>query len=437
MTDPSKTDPTRLCPGCFRVELPEGTCERCGFDRAQASSPTTLPVGAVLAGKYLIGRVLGSPGGFGITYLGWNLHLQTRVAIKEFMPRDLVARSNSRYEIVPHTGDDHESFVYGLGKFLEEARTLAKFDHRNVVQVSDYFEENGTAYLVMKYYDGAPLSDYVAAQGGTIPLDVAVQIFLPVLDALEDVHARGFLHRDIKPSNIYLTDKGRPILLDFGASRQAMSERSRSLSAVLTPGYAPFEQYHRRGRQGPWTDIYACAATFYRVVVGVAPPEANSRMAGEELRAPHEVVEGMSRSMSEGILRALEVRAADRLQTVAELEDVLRDRWDPSAPRAPQGAWAEAEGTGSGHARPGSADTPDASSHSGPARQPGSADADTQPVGAGAAAWNDPTRPVNRAAGSVPFDATRPLHGAGGPPAGGSGGGDDGGKGDDAGGGAG
>jgi len=222
---------------------------------------------------------------FGITYLGWDERLQTRVAIKEYLPRELAGRDADHRTVAAHSGEDADAFAFGLGKFLEEARTLAKLDHPNLVRVRDFFEENGTGYLVMDYYDGLTLAEYLARQpGGKIPEDQAIGILLPILDGLREVHAKGFLHRDIKPANIYLTAANRPILLDFGAARQAMGEHSRSLSVVLSEGYAPIEQYQRNGKQGPWTDVYGAAATLYTMVTGQVPPAATDRVSHDTLR---------------------------------------------------------------------------------------------------------------------------------------------------------
>jgi len=157
---------------------------------------------------YLIGRVLGRPGGFGITYLGWDIRLEGFFAIKEYLPRDLAGRDTDRATVMPHSREDKELFRYGLEQFLQEARTLKKIDHSNVVRVSNFFEENDTAYLVMDYYKGITLEEYRKQQGGKIAETLAINIMMPILDGLREVHERGFLHRDIKPQNIYLTKEG-------------------------------------------------------------------------------------------------------------------------------------------------------------------------------------------------------------------------------------
>ncbi|MCU0933970.1 MAG: serine/threonine protein kinase, partial [Thiobacillaceae bacterium] len=238
-----------LCPGCFQEKPDVATCPHCGYDESLKRSPLVLPHHTPLnQGRYSVGRLLGKPGGFGITYLAWDERLLTRVAIKEYLPRELSGRDTDHQTVVAHSGEDAETFAFGLERFLEEARTLARLDHPNIVRVRDFFEEHGTAYLVMDYYDGLTLAEYLSRQpGGKIGEDQAIGILMPILDGLREVHAKGFLHRDIKPQNIYLTTGNRPILLDFGAARQAMGAHSRSLSVVLSEGYAPIEQYQRKG----------------------------------------------------------------------------------------------------------------------------------------------------------------------------------------------
>ena len=210
-----------------------------------------------------MGNLLGRPGGFGITYLCWDVNLKIRVAIKEYLPRDLASRHTDGNTVVPYGNEDANLLSYGLERFKKEALLLATFNHPNIVKVRDYFEENNTGYLVMDYYEGMTLSSYVEAYNGRLPENIANNIMLHVLDGLKEAHSRDILHRDVDPSNIYITKGGQVILLDFGAARVAVGERSRTLEAVLKPGYAPFEQYNTDGDQGPWTDIYACGATLY------------------------------------------------------------------------------------------------------------------------------------------------------------------------------
>jgi serine/threonine protein kinase len=272
-----------------------------------------------------VGRLLGDPGGFGVTYLSFDQLQEGRVAIKEYMPREVAGRDTDGVSVVPYSFSEAEQFQYGLNRFLREARTLAQFDHANIVGVQDFFEANGTAYLVMDYHEGKPLDVYLDERAEEwMDPEVATEVMLRVLDGLKAVHAEEYLHRDIKPDNVYLTRTGRPILIDFGAARQAMDERSRSLSVVLTEGYAPYEQYREEGDQGPWTDIYGCGATLYRMITGQKPPSAPERNVDDNLSPPHEVNSAVPLALSSAVVEALELKAEDRPSSAAGLQARLR-----------------------------------------------------------------------------------------------------------------
>ena len=230
-----------------------------------------LPAGTKLA-EYRLDSVLGA-GGFGMTYLARDTHLDKPVAIKEFLPVDLAVRALDG-SIVPVNTESEHDYKWGLERFIQEARTLARFSHPNIVRVNRYFEANGTGYMVMDYEEGESLSALLKRTPR--PDEGQVKALLaPLLDGLEAVHEAGFLHRDIKPSNIFLRKTGTPVLLDFGSARKAGG--SRSLTSVLTPGYAPLEQYASDGHQGPWSDIYAMGGVLYRVVTDQNPPDAVTR----------------------------------------------------------------------------------------------------------------------------------------------------------------
>jgi serine/threonine protein kinase len=204
------------CSGCFKTKGSEALCPHCGYDESAPRGSLVLPHHTLLQGQYRIGRVLGKPGGFGITYLALDTRLETCVAIKEYLPRNLAGRETGKITISAHSIDDQELFRYGLEQFLYEARTLAKFNHANLVRIRHVFEENATAYLVMDYYEGMTLAESLYRKG-KLPEQAALDILMPILDGLWEVHAKGLVHRDINPRNIYLTTQGRPILLDFGA----------------------------------------------------------------------------------------------------------------------------------------------------------------------------------------------------------------------------
>ena len=311
------------CYGCFEEISNDKICKYCGYTARSDNSNLLLPEGHVLQDRYIIGRVLGKPGGFGITYLGYNQGLQKLVAIKEYLPRELVARENDRVSISAHSKEDHEAFQYGMEQFLNEARILAKFDHSNIVRVLDYFENHNTAYLVMNYYQGVNLNEYIKINGGQLSEQAVIGIMTPILDGLREVHKHGILHRDVKPHNIYLTENGRPILLDFGNARQALGERNVSLSVVMTPGFAPPEQYYRKGNQGAWTDIYGCAATMYYMLTGKVPEDALERLNGVQLTRLDTIGIKLSATVVEAVMTGLCLQQEQRLRTVAEFQALL------------------------------------------------------------------------------------------------------------------
>ena len=271
---------------------------------------------------YVIGEKLGQ-GGFGITYRGFDLKLRMKVAIKEYYPSDFVGRSSDQKALVLLSRENGELFDYGLKVFIGEARTLAQLQHPNVVRVLNLFALNGTAYLVMDYYEGETLYDYLARQPGKkLPWQQTLDLLLPVLDGLQAVHDRGFMHRDVKPRNLYRTCQGQTILLDFGAARQVIGDHSRSL-AIYTSGYAAYEQ-HVLGRQGPWTDVYGAAATLYFALTGQAPPPASERKQRDTLKPARYFSPDLPLALDVLLWQALAVEPDQRLQSVAEFGQRLR-----------------------------------------------------------------------------------------------------------------
>ncbi len=313
----------KLCYGCLEDDsgLPE--CPRCGYSASQTPDfPLLLPPGTVLHDQYMIGRSLGH-GGFGITYLAWDMNLERRVAVKEYLPNGLATRTHGTLQISTYSGqkDDYE---LGLRKFLEEARVLARFQsHPGMVAVQFFFQANGTAYLVMEYLDGSTFDAYLKDKGGRIPFSRAMDVLMPVMDALREVHKTGILHRDISPDNIYITRLGPVKLLDFGAARYALGEHSQNFSIILKEGYAPEEQYRSKGHQGPWTDVYACAATLYRAVVGKVPPPALDRIHQDELEAPSALGIAMPMAAEEALLKALAIDAPARYPSMEAFQSEI------------------------------------------------------------------------------------------------------------------
>jgi TPR repeat protein/serine/threonine protein kinase len=316
------------CPHCFGATRVT-PCPHCGWQPAQDNPPPALSLGRVLDGRYRIGRVLGH-GGFGITYLAWDNNLHLRLAIKEYLPRDSATRAPDGVSLAIYSGQAGDQFAYGLDRFLEEARALAHFDqHPGIVTVKNFFRAHGTGYCVMDYVQGITLRQYLEQQtGGRITVDDALKLLMPVMDALRAVHKEGLLHRDLAPDNIYLTEDGRIKLLDFGAARFAASEHSKSLSIILKPGYAPEEQYRTRGKQGPWTDVYGLAATFYRAITGQVPPESLDRLDNDDLVPPSRLGIAITPGQEATLLQALVVKAEQRFQSMADLQLAWRSGAD-------------------------------------------------------------------------------------------------------------
>lgn len=324
------------CLGCMQDKSGQGICPHCGHDEQRERSPApALPAGTRLNDQYVLGRMLGH-GGFGLTYLAWDERLDTRVAIKEYLPRDFSTRTVNAMTVSCFHGDAAELFHYGRRKFLEEARNLARFsDHPGIVRVLTYFEANATAYMVMQYIDGMDLKQYLAQVGGHLPVDLALRIMTPVLDALRAVHAKGLLHRDVSPDNIYLTARQQVMILDFGAARDAMGTHSQSQASIRKRGYSPEEQYRSSGEQGPWTDVYAAAATLYRMLTGRTPPDAMERLTDDRLQPPSRLGIAIGPEREAALMRALAVRAGDRLPDIRSLQWALTTVPPPPAPSRP------------------------------------------------------------------------------------------------------
>jgi class 3 adenylate cyclase len=230
--------------------------------------------------EYRLENVLGV-GGFGITYLAHDTLLEKDVAIKEYFPGSSVLRAADKS--VTLTGPDMATeYETGLDRFLKEARTLAGFSHPNIVRVNRYFKANGTGYMVMEYEDGESLKSWLK-RNPLPPIDSVKALLGPLLDGMLKVHEAGFLHRDIKPDNIFVRRTGDPVLIDFGSARSAAGQ-TRTLTTMVTPGYAPFEQYSSGAPQGPWTDIYAMGGVLFFAVTGRNPPDAIARMKGDALQ---------------------------------------------------------------------------------------------------------------------------------------------------------
>ena len=298
------------CMGCMKEKGDSKICPHCGYETPDkdAQNGAYLPEGTILQNRYLLGKVLGQ-GGFGITYIGYDNTLNIRVAIKEYYPSDMVQRTPESKTVSPFT-QFKSDYEHGKQRFIEEARTLAKFsDFPGIVSVNDCFEYGGGAYMVMQFLEGVNLKEYLSRKGNKINPNEAISILTPVMDALKEVHRAGIIHRDISPDNIFITTDGQVKLIDFGAARQSIGG-GKSLSIQLKQGYAPEEQYRAHGNQGTWTDVYALAATLYRMVTGETPPESIERLSYDTLIIPEDLPENIRIALQMG----LAVRAPGKIR---------------------------------------------------------------------------------------------------------------------------
>ncbi|MCM1161022.1 MAG: PASTA domain-containing protein [Roseburia sp.] len=313
----------RHCGNCFYLYEGNDICPNCGYDnRQERVGSNCLNQGFSLAGRYIIGRVLGI-GGFGITYLAYDTVLSQRVAIKEYLPNEFSTRVPTQAQVTIYTGDKKEQFLAGQKRFVDEAKKLAKFQNQSqIVSIFDCFDENNTSYIVMEYLCGKTVQEVLKEQGKIEP-ERAVSISLSVLKALETVHQAGILHRDISPDNIFLTEEGKVKLIDFGAARYATTSHSKSLSVIIKQGYAPIEQYRSRGEQGPWTDVYGVAATLYKMITGSTPKDSMERAVKDELLPPSKCGIKIDKSLENAIMNGLNVPIEGRPKSAKAFYDEL------------------------------------------------------------------------------------------------------------------
>lgn len=311
----------RYCPYCMGKMSEGDVCPSCGRDAAAyVPSPHHLPPGTVLADRYVIGGVIGE-GGFGITYIAYDRHLQRKAAVKEYYPLDRATRnSGASLSLVSLTGPAGETFERGRRRFLDEARIMASLEKQGaIVSVQDHFEANNTAYIVMEYVEGETLKQLVARRGPMTPEEL-LPLMEPVLRALSALHGNGLIHRDISPDNLML-ENGALRLLDFGCAREA-DQGQETLTIALKRGYAPIEQYRQKG-QGPWTDVYALCATIYFCLTGMAPPQPLDRVPEDTLLLPSKLGAPLSRQQEQALLKGLRIQTRRRFQSVEELRQAL------------------------------------------------------------------------------------------------------------------
>ena len=325
-----------FCPLCHQ-EYPDNArfCPYCGTAAAGLNPQHHLAAGTVLNGRYIVGTSLGE-GGFGITYKGFDKLLQIDIAIKEYFPSGFANRSNTiSNEVTPTLSTKGSYYNNGKERFLQEAQHLARFSReRSIVVVRDFFSENNTAYMVMEYIDGKTLFQCVR-EDGPFDAETLIRAFLPLMRSLEKMHSAGIIHRDISPDNVMMQPDGSLKLIDFGAARYLSGEETHTISVMLKPGYAPCEQYSRKGRQGAWTDVYALCATLYACILNRTPPDALDRMTSDDLKKPSELGVKLPPRAENVLLKGLAVQPQDRIQSMGELADELERAFQSSGRTAP------------------------------------------------------------------------------------------------------
>ena len=319
---------SKRCMGCMEEYDDElEVCPYCGYvEGTKAKVPYHIQPGAILVFRYIVGKVLGY-GSFGVTYLGWDCLLEKKIAIKEYLPNEFATRAEGTSEVTVFDGEKAQQFTMGKDKFSDEAKKLAAFNkNKGIITVYDQFEDNGTSYIVMDYFEGETLQERLNREG-KIAYEEAVEIMMPILSSLQEVHDAGIIHRDISPDNIYLTKDGEVKLLDFGAARYASTNMSKSLSAIYKQGFAPYEQYQSSREQGPWSDVYALGATLYYMLTGNIPQEAMNRLTKEDdkLVSPRKIDKEIPRNLSNAIMNAMIVYPQQRTQSVTEFKREIED----------------------------------------------------------------------------------------------------------------
>lgn len=322
----SKINPECLCPGCMAVlDEPDLSCPLCGFDKSTYSpSLRSLRPFTNLNDKYMVGKVIGE-GGFGITYIGFNMDTELPVAIKEYFPAELATRDTLQGNVINvFSGEAKDLYRDGLEKYLREARNLTMFsDLPGIVTVKDFFYQNDTAYIIMEYINGITLKQHLTKVGGKMKQNEVIKMMKPVLESMNRIHEVGIIHRDISPDNIMITRSNQIKLTDFGAARIFDTEDNKSITVVLKRGYAPEEQYRAKGNQGPWTDVYALCATMYKMITSITPQEALERIIEDNVEPLSKFDSAIWPETEYAIMKGLSLRAQDRFQTVNELLDAL------------------------------------------------------------------------------------------------------------------
>ena len=312
-----------LCYRCFcEKPIRDKPCPKCGYKHTpNAVSPNCLIPGTMLRNRYIVGMALGV-GGFGITYKCLDTKIGGICAIKEYFPTNFALRNNST-KFVSVAEQNLERYNKIMNRFVEEAELVKTLKHRNVITIYDSFFENNTAYYVMEYCDGIDLRRYTNNFSRKLGYDEGMNLLYQIMNGLEYIHSKGILHRDIAPDNIYVTKNNSVKILDFGAARSEMDQFNRELSVIIKVGYAPIEQYGGRGKQGPYTDIYALGATFYHLFTSRIPIESTQRVAEDNLEPFSRLRPDLPDNLKYCIEKAMGISIADRISNISEMRRIL------------------------------------------------------------------------------------------------------------------
>ena len=328
----------KRCPHCMAdlKECDDGPCPFCGFDQDATPQPAeAMHRNTILHGKYLVGDVLGR-GGFGITYVGFDLSLEIKVAIKEYYPTGAVSRREGQSSLVWNRSNMSQTFRQSAyDDFLKEARKMAKMDQiPSIVRVRETFLENETAYIVMDYIEGETLKARLK-RDGVMKFSDCITLLRPMMEDLDKVHAQGLIHRDISPDNIMIQPDGKVKLLDLGAAKDLTLQKEGVSRLVTKKGFSPFEQYRENGRIGPWTDVYALCATIYYACYGRVVSPALDRMEQDDLTFDLPVKEPLPKNVTEALRNGLAIWVKDRTDSVGQLRKDLESFKEAETPPTP------------------------------------------------------------------------------------------------------
>lgn len=318
-----------ICLNCFHTLDKNGFCYRCRTRANDAQgSVLTLPLRTLLGGRYLVSKPLGV-GGFGITYLAWDMAKSTRVAIKEFFPKGYTTRQPFSSKVTVLRQNYVAAFNHWLNAFIEEARMLLSIKHlHGVVRMQDFFESNNTAYIVMDYLEGMSLRKYLVQRGGVLPVKEALGILRPVMDSLVVLHQYGVIHKDISPENIQVVQNRFVKLIDFGAA-SIYNQNVNKPFMVLKPGFSPIELYKTEYGQGPWSDIYELGATLYNCITGRIPQIATQRLVQDYVPCPRKLGVNIPIAVENALMKALAVHPKDRYSNTGEFIQMLYGEFMP------------------------------------------------------------------------------------------------------------